>query len=114
VTAKPPVRVEIAIPVVKKLKRIFSEYPHVYDDLQELIHRLERGETPGDHMKGVGYTVYKVRVRNTDALRGKRGGYRAIYYIRTADHIILISIYSKTDRINIEADEIGRLIEGLK
>jgi hypothetical protein len=53
VTSEPSVRVEIALPVVKKLKRLLKKYPHAYDDLQGLIQQLERGETPGDQVKGV-------------------------------------------------------------
>lgn len=111
VTSEPSVRVEIALPVVKKLKRLLKKYPHAYDDLQGLIQQLERGETPGDQVKGVKYTVYKVRLRNSDVAKGKSGGYRVIYYIRTSDHFIVITLYSKSEQVDIDPDEIRRLIE---
>jgi mRNA-degrading endonuclease RelE of RelBE toxin-antitoxin system len=72
-----------------------------------------RGDTPGDQVQGVKYTVYKVRVRNSDTRKGKSGGYRVIYYVRTADHIILIAVSSKTERTDITSDELRRLIEAL-
>jgi len=35
----------------------------------------------------------KVRLRNSDAQRGKSGGYRVIYYLKTKAKIILVTIY---------------------
>ncbi len=53
-------------------------------------------ETPGDQVQGIGYAVYKVRVRNTDAGRGKRGGYRMICNLVDRDDVLLVAVYSKT------------------
>jgi mRNA-degrading endonuclease RelE of RelBE toxin-antitoxin system len=50
-------------------------------------------------------------VRNSDVAKGKSGGYRVIYYIRTSDHFIVITLYSKSEQIDIDPDEIRRLIE---
>jgi mRNA-degrading endonuclease RelE of RelBE toxin-antitoxin system len=113
VTTKLPVHVEIALPVFRKLKRLLKKCPHSYDDLQGLIRQLERGQTPGDQISGVHYTVYKVRVRNTDMPKGKSGGYRVIYYMRTADNIVIIMMYSKSERKDVDADEIRRVIDDL-
>jgi mRNA-degrading endonuclease RelE of RelBE toxin-antitoxin system len=74
---------------------------------------LESGQTPGDRVSGVHYTVYKVRVRNTDVPKGKSGGYRVIYYMRTADNIVIVMMYSKSEREDVDADEIRRVIDNL-
>ena len=65
----------------------------------------------GDQIKGVNYTVYKVRVKNTDIKKGKRAGYRLIYYIKPTSKIVLVTIYSKTEQGDIAADMICRIIE---
>lgn len=65
----------------------------------------------GDQIQGVGYTAYKARVKNSDACRGKSGGYRVIYYIRTADRLILLTIYAKTKQTDISVEEIRRIID---
>ncbi len=50
------------------------------NDLNPVLIQLEAGETPGDRIQGLGsYRVYKARIRNSDAQRGKSGGYRVVY-----------------------------------
>jgi mRNA-degrading endonuclease RelE of RelBE toxin-antitoxin system len=110
-TTNPPVEVVLAPEFVRRLKRLLRKYRHAYDDVQTLIHQLEQGETPGDQVQETVYTVYKTRVRNSDLTRGKSGGYRAIYYVRMPKRIILITIYAKTEKADISADEIRRLID---
>ena len=59
---------------------------------------------------GVKYQVFKVRLKNTDVQRGKSGGYRVIYYVKTRENIILATIYSKSDRSDVN----NSIIELLK
>lgn len=113
-TTEPPIRVEIAEPFVKKLKRLRKKYSHAYEDVRDLIRQLERGETPGDQVQQTGYTVYKARVRNSDVAKGKSGGYRVIYYVRTSARVTLIMIYSKTEQTDIAPETIKRLIDELE
>jgi hypothetical protein len=42
--------------------------------------------------------------------RGKSGGFRVIYYLRTETHTFLLTIYIKTEREDISAEEILQLI----
>jgi mRNA-degrading endonuclease RelE of RelBE toxin-antitoxin system len=71
---------------------------------------LRNGEAPGDQIPGTGYTLYKVRIRNSDARRGKSGGYRIIYYIQTPTNVVLITLYSKSDQSDVSADEVRQII----
>jgi mRNA-degrading endonuclease RelE of RelBE toxin-antitoxin system len=66
-----------------------------------LLEIFAEGGIPGDQIPDVGYSVYKVRLSNRDAQRGKSGGYRVIYYLKTPQRIILIDIYSKSDQVDI-------------
>jgi mRNA-degrading endonuclease RelE of RelBE toxin-antitoxin system len=52
-----------------------------------------------------------LRIANSDARRGKSGGYRTIYYLPSAERVVLLTIYSKSDQADISAKEIGRIIE---
>jgi mRNA-degrading endonuclease RelE of RelBE toxin-antitoxin system len=108
---KPPVQVELADYFLKDLKRLYKKYPKVRTDVQAFVRLLETGETPGDQIPDVGYSVYKVRIQNSSAQRGKSGGYRIIYYVQTADSLILLTIYSKTERENLSTEEIRRIIK---
>src|SRR4051812_48564665 len=108
---KPSVNI-VAMPTfLKALKRLSKKYSGIANDLKVLTNRLEVGETPGDQIQGIGYTVYKARLRNRDASRGKSGGFRVIYYLKTEEKLLLVYIYSKTERVDISADEIRRMIE---
>jgi mRNA-degrading endonuclease RelE of RelBE toxin-antitoxin system len=110
-TSKPPVRVDLAPEFVRRLKQLLKKYRHAFDDVQGLIRQLENGESLGDQVQGAGYPVYKVRLRSSDLRRGKSGGYRVIYYLKTSERIIFITIYIKTEQADISGAEIRRLID---
>jgi PPOX class probable F420-dependent enzyme len=78
--------------------------------VKKLANQLQAGEHPGDKVPGVGYDVYKVRLPNPSAGRGKSGGFRVIYYVQVADRILLLTIYSKTEQADVTADEIRAVI----
>jgi mRNA-degrading endonuclease RelE of RelBE toxin-antitoxin system len=74
----------IALPTfAQNIRRLKKKYRNILKDIEPTIAQLESGETPGDQIPDVGYPVFKVRVRNSDAQRGKSGGYRIIYYLKT-------------------------------
>jgi mRNA-degrading endonuclease RelE of RelBE toxin-antitoxin system len=56
-------------------------------------------------------TTYKVRLPNPSAGRGKRGGFRVVYYIKRADIVLMLTIYNKTQRSDIAPEQIRRIIE---
>lgn len=95
---------------LKNIKQLKKEQPSIKQDLAPLIEELETGNTPGVQIKGVGFTVYKVRLKNSDKRKGKRGGYRVIYYIRTPVSIVLLAIYSKLEKADITKNEISLII----
>jgi mRNA-degrading endonuclease RelE of RelBE toxin-antitoxin system len=58
----------------------------------------------------VGYSVFKVRIKNSNNQKGKSGGYRFIYYLKTDTQIVLITVYSKSDQGDISVETIHRII----
>lgn len=97
----------------REFKRLRKKYRRIQTDLQPLIEQLQQGETPGDPIQGVGYTVYKVRVRNSDTQRGKSGGYRVVYYVQTETFVFLLDIYAKSEQEDISVEALARLIDEL-
>lgn len=75
-----------------------------------MIEQLEQGELPGDQIPSIGYTVFKLRVRNSDIQKGKSGGYRLIYYVKTATAIILLTIYTKSEQVDMAVKDIQSII----
>ncbi len=96
---------------VKKLKR---KFPTVVSEVKNLIDYLKLGETlPGNKVPGVGYAVYKVRLRNPSTRSGTSGGFRIIYYLQTQSSVILLTIYTKTAQVDISPSEIREIIRDL-
>ena len=58
--------------------------------------------------------IFKVRIRNSDVSRGKSGGYRVIYYLKTATAVILVTIYSKTEQSDISSAKIKKILSEFK
>lgn len=102
----------IALPNFQRdVKLLQKKHLAIREDLEPLIQQLRQGETPGDQFPGTGFTVYKVRLASRAMRRGKRGGLRVIYYIRTPERIFLLSIYAKSQQADISPEEIRRIIE---
>ena len=109
-TDSPPIKVEASRTFRRNLRTLAKKYRRIKKDIQPVVQQLENGELPGDQVSGVGYTVYKLRVRNSDTQKGKSGGYRLIYYIKTENGIILLTIYTKSEQANISAQDIREII----
>ena len=92
------------------VRRLGRRYRSIRIDLQGLLDQLESGKTPGDQLQGVGYPVYKARVKNSDARRGKSGGYRVIYYLQTEESITMLAMYSKSDQVDIGVETLRRIL----
>lgn len=89
-----PLLIEIALTprFQKDLRELAKRYRSIRSDIQPLIDQLQAGEIPGDRIAGIKYQVFKVRVKNTNIQKGKSGGYRVIYYLKTAQGIILTTM----------------------
>ena len=106
----PRVEVSFTPEFKRNVRRLARKYRSLRSDVAPVIEHLERGQTPGDRVQRTGHAVFKVRVRNLDAQRGKSGGYRVIYYLKTQARVVLVTIYSKSDQGDISADAIRKII----
>jgi mRNA-degrading endonuclease RelE of RelBE toxin-antitoxin system len=94
----------------RDIRRLSKRYRSIRLDLQSLLEQLETGELPGDQISDINYVVFKVRVKNSNIQKGKSSGYRVIYYSKTNDQILLLTIYSKSDQSSIDASEVREII----
>lgn len=94
----------------RNLRILAKKYRHIRSDIQPVIKKLQAGEFPGDQIQETGFTLFKVRVQNSDIGKGKRSGYRLIYYIITPINITFVTIYSKTDQSDIPAEKVRHII----
>lgn len=65
-----------------QLRRLAKRYRSLQTDLQTLFTELQNGNCPGDQISGTTYTVFKVRIKNSDIQKGKSAGYRVIYQLK--------------------------------
>ena len=107
-----PSQVKIALTprFQKDLRELAKRYRSIRTDLQPLIEQLQAGEIPGDRITGIKYQIFKVRLKNSNIQKGKSGGYRVIYYLKTDEGIILATIYSKSDITDVSNETILEVI----
>jgi len=104
------IRIEFTYTFKRNLRSLAKKYRHIRSDVQPIIDQLQIGELPGDQVPRVGFPIFKVRVRNSNIARGKSSGYRLIYYLRTSEKIILLTIYSKLDQGDISPQRIRQIL----
>jgi mRNA-degrading endonuclease RelE of RelBE toxin-antitoxin system len=98
----------------KSIKALKRKYPHVKDDLLSQIKALEEDPSAGDPIPGWNKEVWKVRVASSDVKKGKRGGYRLIYFWKAGEmKIYLLVGYFKGEKAEITKKEIESLLKNL-
>lgn len=94
----------------RRLRKLAKRYRQIRGDVQPVIEQLQTGEFVGEQISGTGYTVFKVRVRNSDIQKGKSAGYRVIYQVQASVAVLLLLLYSKSDQEDVTAEEIRDVI----
>lgn len=104
----PIVTIDLTPEFYRNLRDLNKRYRHIRADIQTVIQDLEVGNFIGDRISGIGedYVMLKVRVKNRDIQRGKSAGYRLIYQVESPTTVLLLTIYSKSDRSDITAAEL--------
>jgi mRNA-degrading endonuclease RelE of RelBE toxin-antitoxin system len=97
-----------------KFKALKKRYRRIQADIKPVFEDLEAGLVLGDQFPGFDSVIMKVRVKNSDAQRGKSGGYRLIYWILSTEIIVMLDIYSKTDQENVTVNEVRQIIKNFK
>jgi len=110
---KPTIEIAFTPEFKRNLRALAKKYPNIRSDVQPIIEQIQHGDFVGDQVQGTGYTIFKVRIRNSDVSRGKSGGYRVIYYLKTAAAVILVTIYSKTEQSDISPAKIRKILAEL-
>lgn len=95
----------------RNLRALAKKYRSIKTELQPIIKQLENGELPGDQISGVHLAIFKIRIQNSDIQKGKRSGYRCIYFLKKRNQIILVTIYSKLNQSDISAKRIKEILE---
>jgi mRNA-degrading endonuclease RelE of RelBE toxin-antitoxin system len=105
-----PIEIRVTPDFKKQLQKLEKRYRKIKSDLEPILMQIQMGEIVGDKLQGIDPEVFKVRVRNSDANRGKSGGYRVIYWLKLPACVVLLDIYSKSDRDDVEVNTIQDII----
>ena len=105
-----PIEIRFTPDFRKQLRKLEKRYRKIKSDLEPILIQIQMGEIIGDRLQGIDVEVFKVRVRNSDTNRGKSGGYRVIYWLKLPECVVLLDIYSKSDREDIEINIIQDII----
>ena len=106
-----PTKVNIPSAFARQLRKLAKKYPAVVKEFEGLSEQLQADERLGDKVPGVGHDVYKARLPNPSAGRGKSGGFRVIYYVQLADVVLMLTIYAKTQQTDVSPQEIRALLD---
>lgn len=92
---------------LKEAKKLSKKYEHLKSDLQDAVNEIEEKDLGAP----LGFGLYKKRVKNSSIPTGKSGGFRVIIYQQIEKKIVLISIYSKTDRESLADEELRAVLK---
>jgi mRNA-degrading endonuclease RelE of RelBE toxin-antitoxin system len=99
----------------ENLYALSKRYRSIRNDVQPVIEQIQAGNFIGDRIAGMGedYFILKVRVKNSNIQKGKSAGYCLIYQVESPTMVLLLTIYSKSDRTDISPNEIRSIIAEL-
>jgi mRNA-degrading endonuclease RelE of RelBE toxin-antitoxin system len=109
-TESVPIEIRLTPDFRKQVRKLEKRYRKIQSDLQPILMQIQLGEIIGDRLQGIDAEVFKVRIRNSDVNRGKSGGYRMIYWLKLPECVVLLDIYSKSDRDDVEINIIQNII----
>ena len=93
---------------LKEAKQLSKKYKLLKSDLKQAVEEIENSKDLG---VSLGLNLYKKRVKNSSIPTGKSGGFRVIIYGQLQDKIVLISIFSKTDKENLSDEELSLILK---
>lgn len=104
--------VELGTKFKKEFKRLQKKYRSLDNDLEQLITELKQNPDLGTDL---GSGIRKVRMAISDKGKGKSHGARVITHtaiISVEEGVItLLTLYDKSEQVNITSQEIARLLK---
>jgi len=97
----------------QNLRDLAKKYRNIRLDIEPIIAEIQAGNFLGNSITGLrgNYLIYKARIKNSNLQKGKSAGYRLIYQVESPTVIILLTIYSKSQREDISIKEIRNILD---
>ena len=100
--------IEYADSFLKEAKQLSKKFKLLKSDLKQAVEEIE---TKNDFGVYLGFNLFKKRVKDSSIPTGKSGEFRVIIYQQIENKIVLISIYSKTEKENLSDEELSEIIK---
>lgn len=100
--------IEYSESFLKEAKQLSKKFKLLKSDLKQAVDEIETKNDLGVYL---GFNLFKKRVKNSSIPTGKSGGFRVIIYKQIENKIVLISIYSKTEKENLSDEELSNLLK---
>lgn len=95
----------------REAKRLIKKFPSLKQELLHLEDTLQNNPTLGTKLAK---NCYKIRLAIASKNKGKSGGARVITHVHVeGSTVFLLSIYDKSEREDIDDNEINDLLKGL-
>lgn len=91
-------------------KKLNKKYPSFKNDLKELINSLKSNPNQENNISN---NIFKIRLKISSKNKGKSSGARVITYLLTENQIYLVTVYDKSEIVNITKKEILKIITNL-
>lgn len=96
----------------RNAKPLLKKYPSLRDELFELGEQLAQNPMQGTPL---GKSCYKIRLAIKSKGKGKSGGARVVTYVVTEnEEVILLTIYDKQVKADLEPNELDTLLDSLE
>ena len=103
--------IEVSKTFEKELKKLAKKYKKISKDLVKFKKEILKNPTLGTPL---GNNCYKVRIANSSIPTGKSGGFRLITVVKVEkEKIILLTIYSKTEKEDINENELKEILRSI-
>tara|TARA_R110002050_G_scaffold281992_1_gene429730 strand:- start:4297 stop:4617 length:321 start_codon:yes stop_codon:yes gene_type:complete len=93
---------------LKEAKKLAKKFKLLKSDLKLAVEEIKNKEDLGVYL---GYDLYKKGIVNSSIPTGKSGGFRIIIYKQIENKIVLISIYSKTNKDTLSDSELKTILK---
>jgi len=103
------INVELSHNFRREAKQLVKKYHSLAEEIQQLIELLSVNPYQGE---ALGRDCYKIRIAIASKGKGKSGGGRVISCVKvTAEKVILLSIYDKSEQEDIEQNFLKQLLK---
>jgi mRNA-degrading endonuclease RelE of RelBE toxin-antitoxin system len=100
--------------VDKASQKLYKKCNKIFDDIENFVNDLKKSsQAIGDKLQEfLSLPVYKARIKNTSANKGKNGGFKIIYYVfDKKNELNILALFSKNEKENISKEEIIQILK---